>query len=103
MTMAPDKTREMRPRVRAFQVFRAMRASAKGTRTEALNLRPSRKGRITFLMKPCSENQRKLESKFYMYYTKKLILLLTALDPQRLRELDLLLPALNDFSLIFSI
>lgn len=46
----------MRPRVKAFHVLRAMRASANGTSTEALNFNPRRKGSNTFLMKPCSEN-----------------------------------------------
>lgn len=53
--LVPDKTREMRPRVRAFQVLRAMRARANGTSTDALNFKPRRKGSKTFLMKPCSE------------------------------------------------
>lgn len=51
---APERTRERRPRVRAFQVFRAMRARARGSRAVALNFRPSRKGMITFLTKPRS-------------------------------------------------
>lgn len=50
----------MRPRVSAFQVLRAMRASARGTKTAVLNFRPSRKGRMIFLTKPCSEKTIKI-------------------------------------------
>lgn len=46
---APVRTREMRPSVNAFHVFKAIKPSAKGTRTAVLNLSPNRKGKITFL------------------------------------------------------
>jgi len=45
---------ESKANVRAFQVFRAMRARARGTSAVALNLRPRRKGITTFLMIPRS-------------------------------------------------
>jgi hypothetical protein len=48
---------ESKPRVRAFHVFRAIRARARGTRAVALNLRPRRNGITTFLMIPRSVEQ----------------------------------------------
>lgn len=38
------------PKVKAFHVFKAIKAKAKGTRTAVLNLSPSKNGRITFLI-----------------------------------------------------
>lgn len=45
---APVRTKDNNPRVRAFQVFRAINANARGTRMAVLNFRPSKNGTITF-------------------------------------------------------
>lgn len=52
MTMAPDRTRDSRPRVRAFHVLSAMRERARGMRAVVLNLSPRMKGSTTFFRKP---------------------------------------------------
>lgn len=46
--MAPVRTKDSRPSVKAFQVFNAMRAKARGTRTAVLNFKPNRNGTIIF-------------------------------------------------------
>lgn len=48
ISSAPVRTKDNNPNVRAFQVFRAINANARGTSTAVLNLRPSKNGTITF-------------------------------------------------------
>lgn len=45
---APVRTNEISPKVKAFQVFKAIRPKAKGTRTAVLNFNPNKNGKITF-------------------------------------------------------
>lgn len=47
-TNAPVRTSDNKPKVKAFHVFTAINAKAKGTSTAVLNFSPKRKGTITF-------------------------------------------------------
>lgn len=49
INIAPVKTILRRPNVKAFHVFSAIKANIRGTKTAVLNLRPNRKGTMTFL------------------------------------------------------
>ncbi|KAI9584857.1 hypothetical protein GQX74_006752 [Glossina fuscipes] len=44
-TKAPDNTRDNRPKVMAFQVFKAIKARANGTKTVVFSFKPIRKGK----------------------------------------------------------
>lgn len=46
---APVRTKESKPKVKAFHVFKAINAKAIGTKTAVLNFKPNRKGTMTFL------------------------------------------------------
>lgn len=47
--IAPVRTKDNKPRVKAFQVLSAISAKASGTRTAVLNFNPNKNGTITFL------------------------------------------------------
>lgn len=49
MMMAPVRTNDKRPNVKAFHVFNAIKANANGTSTAVLNFKPSKNGIMTFL------------------------------------------------------
>ena len=51
-TTAVETTKEMSPRVSAFQAFNAIRAKANGSNTVVLNFKPSKNGINTFLTRP---------------------------------------------------
>lgn len=66
------------PKVKAFHVFKAIKAKAKGTRTAVLNLSPSKNGSITFLitLEDLPENQPWLFNALLKYKLKYLLLLM---------------------------
>lgn len=52
ISIAAERTIDKSPSVRAFHVFKAIKANASGTKTVVLNFNPSKNGIITFLTNP---------------------------------------------------